>query len=162
MDRMSAQDFLAGVHVGVLAVADGDRGPHLTPVWYQYEPGAQVRFGVAGTARKLTLLRDAGRASLLVQSETWPYRYVSVEGPIRIEDIPPGFATDTAQRYLGTEQGRRFVAANNAAQDAARPLGTTAVPGALIHLDPRRWRSADFAGDPLETAAGGVRRSPPR
>jgi hypothetical protein len=62
-------------------------------------------------SRKGRLLADAGRLSLCVQTETPPYRYVSVEGPITAieavdveRDLRP-----LAHRYLGVEAGDGFV-----------------------------------------------------
>ena len=40
MSRAEREEFLAGVHVGVLSVASGDGGgPLAVPVWYAYQPG---------------------------------------------------------------------------------------------------------------------------
>ena len=40
MSRAEREEFLAGLHVGVLAVASaGVAGPLTVPVWYTYEPG---------------------------------------------------------------------------------------------------------------------------
>ena len=52
----------------------------LTMVWYSYEPGGEVRIITGRTSRKGKLLECAGRFSLCVQTETLPYKYVSVEG----------------------------------------------------------------------------------
>jgi hypothetical protein len=52
------------------------------PIWYSYEPGGELRVVTARTSRKAQLLQHAGRFSLCVQTETWPYKYVSVEGPV--------------------------------------------------------------------------------
>jgi len=76
--------FVAGAHVGVLAVDEAGRGPHALPVWYLYEAG-DVLIGIDGSSRKAALLREAGRASLTVQTETAPYQYVSIEGPVVLE-----------------------------------------------------------------------------
>ena len=43
MSRAEREEFLAGVHVGVLSVAREDRGaPLAVPVWYSYQPGGRV------------------------------------------------------------------------------------------------------------------------
>ena len=36
MTQAEKQAFLADVHVGVLALNDGDRGPLMVPIWYEY------------------------------------------------------------------------------------------------------------------------------
>jgi hypothetical protein len=86
MTERERQEFLAGPHVAVLSVArGGDRPPHTTPVWYAYEPGGEVTFftGTQGRrSKKADLLREAGRLSLTVQREDFPYGYVTVEGSV--------------------------------------------------------------------------------
>jgi nitroimidazol reductase NimA-like FMN-containing flavoprotein (pyridoxamine 5'-phosphate oxidase superfamily) len=43
MTREEREQFLAGVHVGVLSVATADGGsPLAVPVWYTYQPGGPV------------------------------------------------------------------------------------------------------------------------
>jgi len=44
MTRAEREAFLAGVHVGVLAIADPARGPLAVPIWYDYAPGGELRF----------------------------------------------------------------------------------------------------------------------
>jgi nitroimidazol reductase NimA-like FMN-containing flavoprotein (pyridoxamine 5'-phosphate oxidase superfamily) len=40
MSQAEREEFLAGVHVGVLSVGAGEgRAPITTPVWYSYQPG---------------------------------------------------------------------------------------------------------------------------
>jgi PPOX class probable F420-dependent enzyme len=126
--------FLAGLHVGVLSVAAGDgRAPLAIPIWYLYEPGGEVRFSTGQGSRKVRLLREAGRASLCVQTEDPPYRYVTVEGPALIEEsISREERLALAVRYLGPEVGAAWLAANDG-------------PGSvLIRLKPDRWVTADF------------------
>jgi nitroimidazol reductase NimA-like FMN-containing flavoprotein (pyridoxamine 5'-phosphate oxidase superfamily) len=78
--------FLAEPHVAVLSVAgDGNRPPHTSPVWYYHQPGGNLTFftGTQGSkSRKAGLIEQAGVVSLCVQQETFPYRYVTIEGTI--------------------------------------------------------------------------------
>lgn len=82
MTKEEREAFLADVHVGVISVAEDGHGPLTVPVWYSYEPGGEVRIITARRSRKGRLLERAGRFSLCAQTETPPYKYVSVEGPI--------------------------------------------------------------------------------
>src|SRR5947207_11674858 len=82
MTREEREAFLADVHVAVISVAEDGHGPLVVPIWYSYEPGGEVRIITGRTSRKGKLLERAGRFSLCVQTETPPYKYVSVEGPI--------------------------------------------------------------------------------
>jgi len=107
--------FLAGVHVGVLAVEEAGRGPLTVPVWYAYEPGGTVNVITDGESLKARRLRDAGRCSLCAQSEEPPYRYVSVEGPVTEDEhtVDPDERRAMAHRYLGAEIGARPTSPNS-------------------------------------------------
>jgi len=141
---MSAQErerFLAGVHVGVLSVAvneDGEAGasraPLAVPVWYGYQPGGQVSVITGRSSRKGRAIIAAGRMSLCVQDEKPPYRYVSVEGPVEMEELDPAERLVIARRYLGSEGGDRFVATN--------PV--TDGESAMFRMTPEHWLSVDY------------------
>jgi hypothetical protein len=126
------ESFLGAVHVGVLAVDEPEHGPHALPVWYLYEDG-EVLIGIDGSSRKAALLRAAGRASLTVQTETAPYQYVSVEGPVVLE---PAMHDELAlaTRYLGAELGPWYVEHNPRTKDSL-----------TVRVRPERWRTFDFA-----------------
>ena len=130
--------FLAGVHIGVLGVSDGEeRGPWLVPIWYSYEPGGLVRIITGRDSRKMPALRRAGRCSLCVQTEEVPYRYVTVEGPVVALEHPVDEEErrSLAHRYLGSELGEAYIAAT-----------ADAVAGeVVVSIRPERWLSADFA-----------------
>ena len=126
------ESFLAAVHVGVLAVDEPGHGPHALPVWYLYEDG-EVIIGIDGSSRKAALLRAAGRASLTVQTETAPYQYVSVEGPLVLEPATHDELA-LATRYLGAELGPWYVEHNPRTEDSL-----------TVRVRPERWRTFDFA-----------------
>ena len=136
MSPVERESFLAGTHVGMLSVPEAGRGPCAVPVWYRYEPGDAVRITASPASRKVRLLRRAGRASLCAQSETLPYRYVSVEGPVEIvEARPSADQREMAHRYLGAEMGDRYLA--SVEHDLAKEI--------LLLLRPERWWSVDFS-----------------
>jgi nitroimidazol reductase NimA-like FMN-containing flavoprotein (pyridoxamine 5'-phosphate oxidase superfamily) len=133
MTRTECEAFLAGVHVRVLAVDEPGRGPHALPIWYQYSDG-ELRMRVADDSRKAALLRDAGRATLTVQSEEVPYKYVSVEGPVHVLAHGGGYdELAVATHYLGPELGPWYVE-NAGAEEST-----------IVILTPEHWRSFDFA-----------------
>ena len=88
MTKQEREAFLAGTHIGVLAVDGGADGaaPIITPIWYSYEPGGDVVFSTGAASDKTAALRRTGRASLCVQTETAPYQYVVVEGSATVTD----------------------------------------------------------------------------
>jgi nitroimidazol reductase NimA-like FMN-containing flavoprotein (pyridoxamine 5'-phosphate oxidase superfamily) len=112
MSTKERQTFLSDLHVGVISIPEEGRGPLTVPVWYAYEAGRELRVVTGRTSRKGRLLQKAGRFSLCVQTETPPYKYVSVEGPIIAidaadleRDLRP-----LAHRYLGVEGGDAYIA----------------------------------------------------
>jgi PPOX class probable F420-dependent enzyme len=136
MSRPERETFLAGTHVAVVSIAEEGRGPLAVPVWYHYAPGGEVVFATGDTSRKLRLLRRAARASLCVQTETAPYLYVSVEGPVTFGTVDfERHTREMAIRYLGPELGEGYLA-------AVYPDGVTSE--VLVRLRPERWASADF------------------
>jgi len=124
--------FLTDVHVGILAIDEPGRGPLAMPIWYLYENG-DVLIGMDGDSLKARLLHAAGRATLTVQTETAPYRYVSVEGPVIIEATQRD-DFEMASRYLGPELGRWYADNNPSTPQSV-----------LARLTPEHWRTMDFA-----------------
>lgn len=131
MTKAEREAFLADVHVGVLAVDEAGRGPLALPIWYRYVGGA-VEIGMGGMSRKAELLRAAGRATMTVQTETPPYQYVSVEGPVTVEPVQRD-DLEMASRYLGPELGQWYADNNPSTSEAV-----------TVILVPERWRTYDF------------------
>ena len=90
MPAMSDQDrdaFLMERRIGVLAIGRAGKGPLLAPIWYQYSPGGTIDICMGGSTAKAARLRAEGEASLCVQDEARPYRYVTVEGSVTVEPL---------------------------------------------------------------------------
>lgn len=139
MSEEECREFLAGVHVGVISIPDGERGPLTCPVWYQYEKGGDVFIVTPADSRKGRLMKPGVRVSFCVQQEEMLPKYVSIEGPVvSVEkavvdsDVKP-----LAARYLGREIGDRYVEATRS--------GDSAPDEVVIRIHPERWLSADFA-----------------
>jgi len=135
MSKAERETFLGGTHIAVVSVADGGRGPLTVPIWYSYEPGGVVRFVTGGASKKAALLRAAGRMSLCVQTETAPYQYVSIEGPVSIGI--PDFERDVravAYRYLGKQIGEIYLQMTAAEREGS----------ILVSLVPERWLTVDY------------------
>jgi nitroimidazol reductase NimA-like FMN-containing flavoprotein (pyridoxamine 5'-phosphate oxidase superfamily) len=129
--------FLEGVHVAVLAVDEPGRGPLALPVWYRWIDGT-VEIGMEGVSRKAELLRAAGRATIVVQDEAPPYRYVSVEGPLELTQDKRD-VLGVATRYLGPELGAWYAEQNP-------PTASSVV----VRLTPEHWRTQDFSAAAAE------------
>lgn len=139
MSKTDRDAFLAKTHVGVFSVTDEDgRAPLTIPVWYRYEPGGPIVFVTDGNSKKVRLLGKTGRASFLVQSETPPYRYVTVEGPVSVERSFDWKreVDDVAIRYLGAEMGKRYL-------EVTKEM-YAAMDNVLVVIRPERWASADL------------------
>jgi nitroimidazol reductase NimA-like FMN-containing flavoprotein (pyridoxamine 5'-phosphate oxidase superfamily) len=137
MTKQEREAFLADVHVGVISIAELGRGPLTVPVWYAYDPGGELRLVTARTSRKGQLLARSGRFSLCAQTETAPYKYVSVEGPIvAVEDADlERDLRPLARRYLGPQMGDQYV--ENTASEHSDNV--------LVRMRPERWLTVDFA-----------------
>jgi nitroimidazol reductase NimA-like FMN-containing flavoprotein (pyridoxamine 5'-phosphate oxidase superfamily) len=137
MTKQEREEFLAEVHVGVLAVGDPGGAPLAVPVWYSYAPGGAVTVITGRDSLKARLIRDAGRFALCAQTEVAPYKYVSVEGDVTeiTEPVPAEERRAMAHRYLGAEFGDLYLAATEA--DAGENVA--------IRMFPDRWRTIDYA-----------------
>ena len=130
--------FLADVHTGILAVADGERGPLAVPVWYRVDEAGDVLVVTPAASRKARRCEVGTRVSLVAQDEELPPKYVSIEGPVIAAD--PATIDDArtmAVRYLGEEIGAAYVQMTREVPDAPDEV--------LLRIRPERWFSGDFA-----------------
>tara|TARA_B100001250_G_scaffold412121_1_gene442524 strand:- start:10906 stop:11328 length:423 start_codon:yes stop_codon:yes gene_type:complete len=125
--------FLNEVRVGVLAIERSDKGPLCAPVWYRYSEDVGFEIAMAYASAKSILLRRHGTATICVQDEQLPYRYVTAEGEVTVEALTDEgrdtLLRDIAIRYLGEELGNGYA---------------DEFPGheeAKVTIKPRRWRS---------------------
>lgn len=139
MTKAEREAFLADLHVGIISVADEGRSPLTVPIWYSYQPGREVRIITDKSSRKGRLLERAGRFTLCVQTETPPYKYVTVEGPITAtekSDVERD-GRPMAHRYLGPEVGDQYIDATRGEREAGHSV--------VIRMQPERWLTADYA-----------------
>jgi PPOX class probable F420-dependent enzyme len=139
MTKQEREVFLAGVHIGVISIAEEGRGPLTVPVWYAYDAGGDLRLATGRESHKGRLLARAGRLSLCVQTETPPYKYVSVEGPIMSREAADleRDQRPLARRYLGKEGGDSFIEQMRNSPEYADNM--------LIRMRPERWLTSDFS-----------------
>ncbi|MCC5887993.1 MAG: pyridoxamine 5'-phosphate oxidase family protein [Gammaproteobacteria bacterium] len=135
--RMTAAEreaFLADLHVGVLAIPRPQGAPLTAPIWYAYEPGGAITVITDRESRKGKLLAAGTRVTLVAQTESLPYRYVSVEGlvsDIREADLESDLRP-MARRYLGAKGGDAY----------AEQSGTDG--SVMVRIEPQRWLSVDY------------------
>lgn len=138
-NRLSQRDrelFLAEPHIAALSVTAGEgRGPLTVPIWYQYEPGGEAWVLTEAASRKASLIKAAGRFSLMVERLAPTVRYVSVEGPVtRIVPGTDELLREITMRYLAPEKVPVYL------EFAHAELGEQVA----IYLRPQRWLSADM------------------
>jgi nitroimidazol reductase NimA-like FMN-containing flavoprotein (pyridoxamine 5'-phosphate oxidase superfamily) len=142
MSKSDREAFLADLHVGVVAIARDGAPPLAAPVWYSYEAGGDVVFVFESASEKAKLFESAGEASLCVQNEAMPYKYVTVEGPTVVDGTDDDVQRALAHRYLGPEIGDLYLGA--IADTVSR----------VARLTPIRWRTVDYTPF-VERVAGG-------
>lgn len=134
MSTEQREQFLADVHVGVIAVERPDRAPLALPIWYGYEPGGEVSIWTTEGTLKDRLIRAAGRFTITAQDEQPPYKYVTAEGDVtHVGPADEAESRKIAIRYLGEEAGNQFADEN---------LSPTSI---VIRMRPARWLSVDYS-----------------
>ncbi|MDC0213962.1 pyridoxamine 5'-phosphate oxidase family protein [Gammaproteobacteria bacterium] len=137
MTQDEKQSYLADLHVGVLAINQSGSGPLTVPIWYDYTPGENLWMITGTNSRKGKLLNLGDRVSLAAQSESPPYKYVSVEGPIiEIKNSSNEELLAMATRYLGEEQGKAYAEANSSVSDGL---------SIIVSVKPERWLAVDYS-----------------
>src|SRR6266540_1160953 len=117
MTRSEREAFLAGLHVGILAVEGGDGRPPLTaPIWYGYEPGGDVFLVIGRTSQKARRLTAAGRVAIT-------------------DGVEPEQRRALAHRHLPAALADGYIAAT----------ADTEADTVTVHLTPRRWLTTDYA-----------------
>lgn len=134
LSHTEREEFLAEPHIGALAIAAGaDRGPLVVPIWYDYTPGGELWFVTPADSRKVALLAETGRCTLLAERVSPTVRYVSVEGPVtKTRPATQAEHAQMARRYLGE------------GADAYLEVAAGFGERVYIAIRPHRWTSADL------------------
>jgi nitroimidazol reductase NimA-like FMN-containing flavoprotein (pyridoxamine 5'-phosphate oxidase superfamily) len=138
MTSAEREAFLRDVHVAIIAITDEGRGPLTVPIWYSYEGTGELQIITDRDLRKGQLIERHRRFSLCVQTETPPYRYVSVEGPVTaMEPVDvEAHLRPLARRYLGQQGGDRYVATTGGQASRSETV--------VIRMRPEHWLSVDY------------------
>ena len=87
---------------------------------------------MGGSSAKARRLRKEGRATVCVQPEDAPYRYVVADGPVTLSPLGDGTRAAVvamASRYLGSGAGHSY------AEQFSTP------DEMVVELDPENWLS---------------------
>jgi PPOX class probable F420-dependent enzyme len=124
------QTLLDGPAAAVLTTYRSDGTAATSPVWVRQHGGALEVVIVEGDAKLAQLRRDP-RCALVVFEATRPFRGIEARGEAQlVQDDVTEARAEIAARYLGPEDGARFVA-----ERASKP-------GVLVRLpltDARIW-----------------------
>ncbi|MEV0798096.1 pyridoxamine 5'-phosphate oxidase [Kribbella sp. NPDC050281] len=139
MNRQQREEFLAGQHIGAVSVGRTDgRPPTTVPTFYAYEPGGALTMFTATQGRtpaRIDAIKAAGVITFLVQEETWPTKYVTVEATLDSVTRPTVDQMLTIlRRYMPEEAAQQF-----AHSEVDNPGSTIT----LFTFTPSRWFSAD-------------------
>ena len=112
-DRLTpveVDELLAELHVAVITTLNRDGSPQSTPVWYM--PEADTIWVIADQdSLKVRNLKRDPRVSIMIASDSSPYRYIVFRGEATLHDIETiELPTRMARRYLGGVGGARYMA----------------------------------------------------
>jgi hypothetical protein len=109
MSRAEREEFLAGLHVGVLSVASPDgRGPLTLPGLVHLPAGRHGEREHRPRHPQGPGHRGGGPGQPVRPGRAAPYKYVTVEGPVVMEDATDAERLELARRYLGIEGGDAY------------------------------------------------------
>ena len=127
------QTFLAALHVGIVSIPIKNQAPLTVPIWYDYSPGGKLWMLTDAESKKGKALLECERISLCAQSESLPYRYVSVEGNFDITESNKDVSLKMAVRYLGEEAGKQYSENSGGEQSV------------LVSFTPDKWLTVDYS-----------------
>lgn len=133
-----------------LAWVGGDGEPRVAPIWFSWT-GEELVMSTFSGSRKTADLVDGTIVSVSIDTEAFPYRNLSVRGPIVVsqtEGLTQHYQ-DAAVRYLGPVTARRwldFVGSPDQVLIAMRPR--TAVVSDMATESPFFDRKGEVDGPP--------------
>ena len=132
--------LLAEPRFGIVSVSREKRGPIATPVWHRWDgPTGELRLVSGIKTKKGKAMAAAGRATYTVMDDTGGY--VMLEGPVTYdEEFDHELElVGTGCRYMGKEEGERYVRSSYYPPDSDKPW-----PGIVLwRIKPETWYSFD-------------------
>lgn len=111
MSREEAIKFLmTGTRPGKLATASPSGAPSVAPLWFTVD-GDDVVFSTGRDSLKGRHLAVNPRAALTVDSDEFPYSYVTVRGPVTLTEDPDDvleWNTRLAERYVPEGRAKEY------------------------------------------------------
>ena len=111
LDDPVAQQLLTSTAPARFAYTWSDGTPRVVPIWFHWN-GDAVVFGTPAKAPKLKVLSSQSQVAVTIDTTEYPYRVLSIRGHAEVDmldDVAPEYAA-AAERYMGEEQGKAWVA----------------------------------------------------
>ncbi len=111
LDDPIAQELLHSTIPARLAYIWPDGTPRVVPIWFHWN-GDAVVLGTPPKAPKLKVLSSRPQVAVTIDTTEYPYRVLSIRGHAEVDmldDVAPEYAA-AAERYMGEEQGKAWVA----------------------------------------------------
>jgi nitroimidazol reductase NimA-like FMN-containing flavoprotein (pyridoxamine 5'-phosphate oxidase superfamily) len=111
LDDPVAQQLLTSTAPARLAYTWFDGTPRVVPIWFHWN-GDAIVLGSPPKAPKLKVLPSRPQVAVTIDTTEFPYRVLSIRGHAEVDmvdDVTPEYAA-AAERYMGAEQGRAWVA----------------------------------------------------
>jgi PPOX class probable F420-dependent enzyme len=102
--------LLASTRTAAVATVRADGRPHVVPIWFLLD-GDEIVFTAGDDTIKAANIRRDGRVSLMVDEETPPYAFVTIEGVATLHDDRAAvrrWAEEIGGRYMGADRAAEF------------------------------------------------------
>lgn len=109
LDHPVAEELLGSAIPARLGYVALDGTPRVTPIWFTWN-GTEFVFGATGTSPKVRALQKNPKVAVTIDTDTAPYKVLSIRGSARIEILEGAVEeyTESALRYFGPVEGARF------------------------------------------------------
>ena len=110
LDDPVAQKLLQSTLPARLAYNWSDGTPRLVPIWFHWN-GQEIVLGGPPDAPKMKVLRDGDKVALTIDSDSMPYKVLTIRGSVRIDavdGVSPEYSA-SSRRVLGEEQGQAWL-----------------------------------------------------
>ncbi|MCB0060967.1 MAG: PPOX class F420-dependent oxidoreductase [Caldilineaceae bacterium] len=115
MQQMTTAEWRAfvmdGSRTGKLATVRADGRPHAVPIWFMLE-GEDLLFMTGSDTVKARNLRQNNKVTVVVDDESFPFSFVSIEGEATLHVLAPTdllpYSIEIARRYVGVERAEEF------------------------------------------------------
>ena len=136
MSVVERAQFLADVHVAIIAIERKGTSPLAVPIWYHIDDAGDVVIWTERGSLKERYIRESGQYTLVVHRAEPPYTYVSVGGPAIIrENVGPDDVRPIVERYVPSGKIDAYL------------LGAFNDNAILITMRPKHWSTADYGKD---------------